>query len=317
MILRGIDFGPVTGASGVQGWFGEGYRFHKWMGPLRPRFEGSCFVAKTTTLLARRGNMELKRDKSFAPVRLFPKCVKAYFWKGMAVNSVGLSGPGAVALLNTDCWQAREEPFLLSFMSVEKLPEDRLEELSRFVSILKLEQTRFKTKFGLQINFSCPNVGLDPSALTAEIETALDITASLSIPIIPKLNTMVPPAAAVKIGSHHACDAICISNTLPWNTVFPDRRSPLDHLGGGGVSGKPLFPLVLDWVKRFRALGCELPLNVGGGILGTYEVDQLAQNGVDLSSRRDSIALGTIAMLRPWRVAPVIQFAHWIATKAI
>ena len=49
MNQRVADFGPVWGASGVQGFFGEGYWFHRWVPGLS--FDGCTFVAKTTTLL--------------------------------------------------------------------------------------------------------------------------------------------------------------------------------------------------------------------------------------------------------------------------
>ena len=48
MRLRNIDFGPVFGASGVQGFFGEGYLHHKFLRFLGLNFDGCTFVAKTT-----------------------------------------------------------------------------------------------------------------------------------------------------------------------------------------------------------------------------------------------------------------------------
>jgi hypothetical protein len=61
MILRGIDFGNALGGSGVQGFFGEGYRIHEMM-PFPPDFMGMTFVAKTATLHERKGNMPLNSD---------------------------------------------------------------------------------------------------------------------------------------------------------------------------------------------------------------------------------------------------------------
>ena len=314
MRLRGIDFGPVWGASGVQGWFGEGYRFHHWWGPLGPRFDGMTFVSKTTTLNAREGNMALtgpSKLPGFAgwqPKRLVPKCVKVYPFKGMVVNSVGLSGPGAQALFDAGKWQERKTPFLLSFMSVAPTPEERLNELIAFRDLLLDYVPTMRAKLALQINFSCPNVGLDPSALTAEIQTALDLFADMGVPIVPKFNTKVPIEVALETAEHPCCDAICVSNALPWSVAFPDRKSPLAHLGGGGVSGAPLFKHVEWWVGEARAEGLDLPLNVGGGILARRDVLALCQAGLDFA--RDSIFLGSVAILRPWRVADLISLAH-------
>jgi len=58
--MRGIDFGPVWGASGVLGFFGEGYWYHRYWKPFGLNFSGVTFVAKTTTLKERSGNMPLK-----------------------------------------------------------------------------------------------------------------------------------------------------------------------------------------------------------------------------------------------------------------
>ena len=54
MKLRGIEFGSVIGASGIQGFFGEGYPYHRYPKLLFPRsfkFDGMTFTAKTTSSL--------------------------------------------------------------------------------------------------------------------------------------------------------------------------------------------------------------------------------------------------------------------------
>lgn len=327
MMLRGIDFGPVCGASGVQGWFGEGYQFHRLWGPFGPRFDGMTFVAKTTTLHAREGNMALTEAPreggwitgypGWQPKRLVPKCVKVYPIKGMVLNSVGLSGPGAEALFGTRRWQLRDDPFFISFMSTEDSPEARLQELAEFRDLLKhylQDMTMFshngtlRAHVGVQINFSCPNVGLKPEELTGEIQDALDLFDGIDAPIVPKFNAKIPVQIALATAEHRNCDAICVSNAMPWSTMFPDRKSPLEHLGGGGVSGTPIFPRVVSWLESARAEGLSVPLNIGGGIMSRRDVLALCQAGLDFS--RDSIFLGSIAILRPWRVAGVIKLAH-------
>src|SRR5437870_2528820 len=112
MRLRGIEFGNVWDASGVRGWFGEGYPYHGLLRPLGLRFEGSTFVAKTTTLAPREGNLRTSRDRLTA--RLVQPSVRVYPLKGVALNAVGLTGPGFEALLQTRRWQRRQAPFLLS-----------------------------------------------------------------------------------------------------------------------------------------------------------------------------------------------------------
>ncbi len=128
MKLRGIDFGCVTDASGVRGFFGEGYRTHRLLKPFGLDFRGSTFVAKTCTLAPRAGNMPLRGD--WTPRKLLPDCVVTRWGQGAVLNAVGLSNPGAEALFNDGRWQARKEPFFISFMPIEDDALRRADEIS-------------------------------------------------------------------------------------------------------------------------------------------------------------------------------------------
>lgn len=307
MKLRGIEFGNVLGASGGQGFFGEGYRYHKYLRPFGLDFRGMTPVAKTTTLPPRAGNMPLRKD--FTPQEFIPKCIYVDLWKGVALNSVGLSNPGAEALLDTLRWDEIEQPFFLSFMSVALEPEDRLAELRGFVDLFTEGLPDFCSDVGLQINYSCPNAGLHLDKLPGEVKEGLRIASRLGIPLMPKFNVELPIEQAIEIGKDPNCDALCISNTVPyghlpneidWKGLFGDV-SPLAHLGGGGLSGKPLLPLVIKYLHRLRREGFTKPINGGGGILSLSDARRVLNAGAD------SIFLGSIAFLRPWRVRGIIQ----------
>ena len=319
MKLRGIDFGAVTGSSGIQGFFNEGYAYHRVYKRLFPRgfsFGGMTFVAKTTTLEPRKGNMPLRKD-GITPVELKPACIVVTprsFLKGAALNAVGLSGPGARALLADGRWQARTDSFFISFMSVGKTKSERYLELMSFVDLLQPELPKFKGKVGLQINFSCPNVGLHTESLVDEICLALQTAGRLGIPLVPKINLLMRPEAIRSVMECEACDAICVSNTLPWGSLperidwkglFGSTISPLARFGGGGLSGAPLFPLLIEWLDEWRRIPSK-PVIAGGGIMGLEEIQRLAY------FHRICVSLGTIAMLRPWRVAKTIQAAKCI-----
>lgn len=314
--------------SGVQNFFGNGYPFHKlyerWL--LNFDFTDMIFVAKTTTLEARKGNLDL--NQVLQPTELIPRSIYYDFRRGIMLNAVGLSGPGATYLLGLGKWQKRTEPFWLSFMSVEKSLSERLGELRKFVVLLKKHLPDFQSAIGLQINFSCPNVSLHGRSydeLIEEIRASLEIATELEIPIMPKL-AVTFPARLVKEFVNHECFAgICISNTIPWRTpglgidwdgLFgPSKKSPLQRKTWlrrhpidqpGGLSGKPLLPLVLAWVREARANGFDGYLNVGGGILHPRDIDRIKDVG------GSSVALGSIALLRPWRVQPCIARSHQI-----
>lgn len=308
MNLKGVKFNLVWNASGAKGFFGEGYWFHRIAKSSGLNFGNTTFVAKTTTLNPRTGNMLLKED--FSPKELFPRCIIVKPLKGVALNSVGLSGPGALKLFETGLWQKSMEPFFISFMSVAEDAQIRIKELQQFIAIFKHYLPSFHAPVGLQINYSCPNVGINPEKLFSEAADGLNTASCLDIPLIPKFNVLFPIDFAVEFSKHRACDAICVSNTIPWGQLpefidweglFGTKESPLAHLGGGGLSGKPLLPLLVDWVKRARKAGLKKPINAGGGILSKKDARMVLDAGAD------SIFLGSIAFLRPWRIRGIIS----------
>lgn len=311
MNLRGVDFGPVWDASGVRGFFGEGYWYHKWLKPVGLSFKGSTFVAKTTTLAPRKGNMELAED-GLSPKRRRPDCIVVKMRHGAALNAVGLSGPGAEALFADGRWQARTEPFFLSFMAVGETLAKRLDELNGFMRLFERHRAEFRAPVGLQINLSCPNAGRDFKEIEHEGVMTLAHAASLGIPLVPKFSAATPVDAAARIARHPACDAVCVSNTIPWARVpaadrielFGSLDSPLAAYGGGGLSGAPLFPIVRAWMLRAAVLGFPKPINAGGGILSRHEARTLFELGAA------SVFVGSAAFLRPWRVRSIIRAAR-------
>lgn len=317
MRLRGIDFGSVWGASGVQGFFGEGYWFHRVVPGLS--FRGVTFVAKTTTLEAKDGYMPLTND--WKPRDWFPSAVYVGpkgFAHGAAVNSIGLSGPGAKALFESGQWQRRHDPFMLSFMSVKPTSTERLEELAAYVELLRFYRKRMEAPIALQINFSCPNVGVHHEGLVDEAVRARSILDPLNIPLVPKLVCTMSPQDAALIGACY--DAIVTTNTIRWGGVsthineqliFGMSDSPLTDLdpdhpdsNRGGVSGRPLLNMNAAFIMGLRVHGYVKPVNASGGVISKGAVDRykdVLANGV---------SIGSVAMLRPWRVASIVRHAH-------
>lgn len=312
MKLRGIEFGSVWGQSGVQNFFGEGYPFHKFWKPFGLDFSGMTFVAKTTTVHPRIGNMPLGKDGA-TPIEWLPKCVVVKPIQGVALNAVGLSGPGLEKLLDTGHWQKRRLPFMISYMSVADTADERLKETKAFVDLLKPRLSEFRSPFAVQRNRSCPNVGLKQVSEENFVKEAwedLDILADLNVPIVDKYSVTTSPETVLLIARHPAVDGICVSNTIPWGKLpdkidwdglFGTKESPLQKFGGGGLSGWPLLSLTADWVKKARAIGLDKPIAAGGGILKPADVDVLYEAGAN------AVCVGSVAMLRPWRVARIIE----------
>jgi dihydroorotate dehydrogenase len=279
------------------------------MKPFGLDYEGATFVAKTTTLHPRAGNMPLEAD-GVSPKDLLPSCIKVKFLQGAVLNAVGLSGPGAHALLMSGKWQARERPFLISFMSVDSSLVHRMMELHSFVEMLKPHIPEFKSPFALEMNFSCPNVGLSTSELAEEAGGALDIAKVLGIPLVPNFGPDISVEIIREVMNHPACDAVSVSNTLKWgnlshkinwNQIWGQSASPLSHIGGGGMSGNPIFPLVLEIAQRAKMAKLKKPLIVGGGVMSVEAAEILTRLGVS------AVKLGVVGMLRPWRVRKIVR----------
>jgi len=309
MKLRGIDFGNVLGASGVQGFFGEGYWFHE-VPFIKSDFTGMTFVSKTATLFVRKGNMPLNNQHS--PKMFFPSCVKVYFWDANMLNAVGLSNPGLSTLITGGRWQKQIKPFLISIMSLADTKIGRLAELQQMITIIGEHKNQFSGQFGLQINLSCPNTGHNPSEFIEESDKVLKIASSLGLPMMPKYSIASAKIPAImELNDNPHCDAICVSNTIPfgwkgigWKKIWGSKKSPLAKLGGGGLSGRALRPLVCDWIQRLRDAGFTKPINGGGGILSTQDADCYHAAGAS------SVFLGSVAILRPWRVQNIIRHAN-------
>lgn len=332
MLLRDIPFEPVSNASGGRNFFGEAYWFHgAWGAATAPArllgrriglsYEGANFVAKTTTLKERPGNMPLRPNSTQPRELLKPRCIVVKFGHNAVLNKVGLSGWGLEWLLNQGLWQQRTQPFFLSYMTTGKETVDKLSDAEDFGRALAPRLSAFRTRIALEVNFSCPNVhhgGGDQDELLTEVLNTLDVLSALlrDVPLVPKFSVELNPALAVKIAQHPACDALVVSNTVPWGMyphridwhgIFGVHESPLKDLsgpGGGGLSGAPVFPLMCDWLHRARYAGVKKPIIACGGILSPEDVRTVKDAGAS------AIEVGSASILCPWRVQGIIDEAR-------
>lgn len=328
--LKGINFGNVFNVSGARNFFGPNkvggdWRQHR---PLKLihgySWEGSAFISKTTPLKPRIGNMDLRQD--LQPVEFFPSCIYIDYFKAIALNNVSLSSPGAEALLSYGFWQKMTEPFFISFMAIAETPEARLEETMAFCVLLKRNLAGFKAKFGLEINISCPNAGHKPEALIKEAVSTLKVVKSIlpDTPLVLKINALTNPRDVKRITEQGYCDALAISNTIPWLQnaawtkrpsmqidwlkLFGDTISPLKlrGFGNGGLSGWPLLNLVVEWVMVARQINITLPIKAEGGIQKKEDIRRLVIAGAN------AIGLGSVSFLRPHRLGGLIKYGNSI-----
>ncbi len=334
LTLRGVRYESVIDAAGVRNFHKKGYQFHLLFCLFGLRFYGSSFVTKTTTLLARPGNMPLKNDGA-TPKEWMPRCIIRNKRKKMVLNAVGLTGKGLEFYIQAGWWQKFTEPFQISVMSLQTTPEGRQAELegifSRLAAAKKYE--RFRADWGVQVNLSCPKGGLNPNDLIDEVVPMLEMAKKAlpqSVSLTLKFGPEVHPRSMIRIANHRRCDALCFCNTLPfgkqplwaretppvnWKELFgtddPKESQMARRFPGfaGGLSGAPLKPFVLEWLRAVRALGIQKPIIAGGGLLSAEDAVLAFDAGAD------AVSFGSIAMLAPTKVASAIKGAHEYARQ--
>ena len=329
MKLKNLDFKNfVFGQAGVQGFFAEPdeHRHHKWFNLIPGfSFKNMVFVAKTITIDPRiypsSSNTEL-RD-GYKVKRFFPKSIwvsiKSFF-NGYMLNAVGLANLGAMQMFSYGKWQKRKEPFMLSFMPVGKTIEEKIEEAKKFCEIVLTYYWDLEINFALQVNFSCPNTGHDQKQDPSEIIAILKVIRE-KIPeliLIPKFNLLIKPETISILKFY--CDAFCLTNTvgfgemensINWKKLFSKEESPLTkHFGGkfkGGLSGKPLFPLLVKWLEKMQEYDNKVIIIAGGGIMKKRDIFKLSQFKIV-----HGVALGSVATIRPWKLQSLIKYGNEI-----
>ncbi len=319
MELRGVRFPPISSAAGAAGFYSpKEYWYHRFGSPwkicgLTQKHMGR--VAKTMTAQRNPGNMLMKGD-GITPRNWLPPCILVRPFQGVTLNSVGLSNPGAPDLLRRNIWQQQPGPFRLSFMAPEKLGPV-LDQVREFTDeMLSHAPHEWRSQIGIEVNISCPNIGKKSSHSIDldQVGSSLDILGELKLPIQVKLSATVSVSDAKQIAAHRECDAITMSNTIPWgelanridwHRLFGTTVSPLENLGGGGLSGWPLQQIVLDWCTE--ALNCSFPKPViaCGGIDSSQAVLLFSNNPIV-----KEVQVGTAGMLYPWRMRRIIRTAH-------
>ncbi len=313
-----VEFGYAFNAPGARGFFCENEYWYSWLWKLFLGYTwGGCsFVAKTMTLEPNVGNTPLRPD--LHPKEWLPRSIKAYPKSGHIVNTVGLTNPGMDALLKKGVWQRRTDPIMLSFMPKGDFSSDMVLQAEEFVRRFQPHLGHFKGPVALHVNFACPNTGIDPATLYGMIGAVLQALRYLGIPLIVNLNALVPVKVLTTV--EHLADAFWIANAIPWGSTpeidwgyleqgglsaLPRRfdEDPVTSTKKGGLSGPMCFHLTREKAREAREAGIRIPIIAGNGIQDAANVAELWHAGAS------GIAIGTVALLRPWRMREIIRAA--------
>jgi len=271
-LSNGHQFEYMT-ASGALGLDGMGYlweRPFRWFSFLNPSL--FTVVIKTLTNEPRKGNLQWFNP--FNCVRLFSNGV---------VNAVGLTNPGIE-------WWCRE---IGPYVGRAKIPlvgsifSNDIKELATMVTMLNDFDL-----VGLEINASCPSIEGDflkntekvvKSCQTAKEKSRFPLILKLSV--IHDIETIAPQLKGI-------IEAISI-NSVPWAVIFPDRSSPLAHLGGGGISGKIAQPFTWGFVEKI-VKATSIPV-IGPSVWDFSDIEKLRK------LRAKAVSFGSVFLKYPWR----------------
>ncbi len=272
-------------ASGALAFDGKGW---PWEQPLRlsipgitePLLDPALFttVIKTLTLPPRKGNLRWYNPLS---------CIR--FLDGGALNSIGLTNPGI------KWWCEEIGPKIDSSKQaiVGSIFSDHVDELAKMATMLNDFDL-----VGLEINRSCPNTNGDCLRNAADIVRSCNILSKRSrFPLILKLS-VVHPVEKIIPEISETIEAISINSVL-WSMIFPDKKSPLAHLGGGGVSGKIAQPFTWGLLQKLVGL-TDIPI-IGPSVWEYEDISKLK----DLGAK--AISFGSLFMSHPTRPTAYVR----------
>jgi len=290
---------------------------------------GMIFVAKTFTLNERiypeSSNTEL--CDGYKLKQMFPKSIwfsLMSILKGYLLNAMGIPNPGAIKMFSYGEWQKRNDTFQISVALNSKTIGEKIDEVKHLCKIIDAKMPfNGYHRYAIQTNLSCPNTGHDQKQDPTEAIEILSIFREMLpyVPLIPKFDLSVEPETIVLLKPY--CDAFCIGNTLAfgkkpdeinWYKLFKNGKSPLlKYFGGkfaGGLSGTPLFPPLVKWLEKMEAYNSSVSIIAGGGIMTKKNILLLSQYKIV-----KGIALGSVAILRPWRMQSLINYGNKIFSQ--
>lgn len=257
-------------ASGALGFDGRGWPWEwplRWIGLINPSL--FTVVIKTLTRHLRKGNPR------------WYLCVR-FLRGGGFVNALGLPNPGI------EWWCNKVAPFVdFSKTSlVGSIFSGDIDEIQEMAIMFN----RFGIK-ALEINASCPNTMENLQNAKLIIKSCKVVSKVSKSPIILKLS-VAHNVEEIAPNVEGIVEAISV-NSVPWKIVFPDRKSPLAHLGGGGVSGKVAQPHTWGLVKKLVEI-TNIPI-IGPSVWDYGDIAKLRGLGAK------AVSFGSVFLRYPWR----------------
>ena len=256
------------------------------------RDTGATVFTKSATRFKRRGNFIPANPLTWKYIRRLP---------GMGLlNAYGLTNAG-VESCAPDIRRACDEGFKIIPNLYPEFIKGTDTAIQETLTAVETYRQHLGTYFrALELNFSCPN---SEEAIAKNVVQALQCTRKLrslhpQLFLIAKLSICHPYEFAQEL-ERIGVNALHAVNTIPYNIVFPLQRSPLNEVGGGGVSGGPAFELAYKYNQELRSK-VDLLLIMGCGVTCADDVQRYFDLGAD------AVSLCTLALRKPQAAARIV-----------
>lgn len=264
-------------ASGSLGFDGQGWLWEKpfrRLGLLDPGM--FTVVIKTLTLEPNKGNWKWHNP-------LY--CIRPL--KHGMLNAFALSNPGVFF------WKEKIAPRIdfgrYPIVGSMAGSMDELAAMTRIFNGFELA--------AIEINDSCPNVCFaSRDTWQSTVENCRAVKKISNKPLILKISVTHDLRILDDLGE--IIEAISI-NTIPWSYAYPGKRSPLERLGGGGISGKAAQPFTWELAKRITKM-TDIPV-IWPSVWDYDDMSKLRLMGAK------AVSFGSIFLRYPWRPSSFIK----------
>jgi dihydroorotate dehydrogenase (NAD+) catalytic subunit len=225
------------------------------------------------------------------------------------INAVGLQGPGVPKWCETDLPELEKHGVTI----VASIWGRTVEEYRQAAELLAPHAHRIAA---LEVNLSCPNlegrggiIAHDPvmsaNVIAACADTGLPMWAKLS----PNTDRLITIAESVV---EAGAEALTLTNTLLGMLLNTETAQPVLGNGGGGVSGRAMFPVALRAVFDVRKALPQIPIVGVGGIASGNDAIAMMQAGAH------AVQVGTASFARPDAAMKILNEMHvWMRKQGV
>jgi dihydroorotate dehydrogenase len=237
---------------------------------------GTTVLGKSATRFKRIGNFIPSNPLTWRYIRRLPD-------KGM-LNAYGLTNPG-VAAWAPDLKEAARQGFRVIPNFYPEFAQGGEIAVQETLEAVDLYRRILGPYFwALELNFSCPN---SAEEIRKNVQQGINCTHALrqrfpELFLIAKISICHPYEFAQELEGLGVA-ALHAINTIPYDLLFPGQRSPLQAVGGGGVSGGPALAAAFDYNRGLRQK-VSLFLIMGCGVRNRADVEKYFDLGANAVS---------------------------------